>query len=67
MLNTFYELLTVTICTKAITLDELIKPFSILLEISGDNPYSLLVLSKYIRHLSFFEVPLSLENKVISL
>ena len=58
MLNILYELINVTSCTKVITLDELVKPFLMLIEISGDNPYSLLVLSKYIRHLSFFDVPL---------
>jgi len=58
MLNSFYELITVTICTSVITFEELIKPFFMLIEISNDNPYVLLIISKYLRHLSFFTVPL---------
>ena len=64
MLNIFYELLTSTICTEIIDLEGLMKPFTMLIKFCNDDPYSVLVISKYIRHLSFFDVPSHLKEEV---
>lgn len=64
MLHILYEVITSTICTEIIDLEEIMKPFSMLIKFSNEDPYSLLVISKFIRHLSFFDVPAYLQEEV---